>query len=316
LVDRLIARHQIGHGREVLIDRTLSWIAMFLRSRNPSDFAGMSRDVFVVYLLAKAFKLLTADRKGEPPGPPTDKRGEHQLDSTLYQVWSHSLPHGTVGGDWLGVGVEGNDSLWVIAADVTGHGYLASILARGLPHLWGMQSIAELRSRACLPHELLDALNDVLEPVLPDAIFVEATLARFTPAGRVVLAGAGFCRVVLRRAVVGRLDLHHIGGPYLGLGSGTRDQLDWAICVGDEMTMASDGLFEQPDGDSAESRLEVSLVQRTAGHLEAGRTLHDAILAVLGEVLGGCHQHDDITVVTIRHSKETSAGGGTDQVSL
>jgi hypothetical protein len=317
LVDRLIARHHLEYGREVLVDRTVHWIAMFLRSRNPSDFAGISRDRFVLYLLAKAFKLLTPGMKDGFSGPRPDGGDERRLDSATYQVSSHSQPQGSVGGgDWLGVAVDGSDNLWVITGDVTGHGYIASIVARGLPHLWGMRRIAELRSQGCLPHELLATLNDVLEPVLPDEIFVEATLARFGPAGQAVLSGAGNCRVALRRSGAGRLDLHHIGGPYLGLGSGNRDSLDWAIRVGDEVTMASDGLFEQPVGGSPESQLEMSLARRAAGHLAAGRTLHEAMLAVLGEVLGGSDQLDDITVVTIRYREQASVGRGADHVSV
>src|SRR6516162_536042 len=63
LVDQLRARHHLGHERELLIERTLHWTAMYLRSREPAEFAGMGRDRFIVSLLARAFRLLT------PPGP-------------------------------------------------------------------------------------------------------------------------------------------------------------------------------------------------------------------------------------------------------
>ena len=156
----------------------------------------------------------------------------------------------------------------------------------------------------------------MLEPVLPEAVFVEAILACFTPAGRAAFSGAGFCRVALRRAGDDWIELHHLGGPYLGLGSGRRDDLDWAIRVGDEVMMASDGLFEQPDSDSPRCQLEASLARRAAAHLAAGRTLHDAILAVLEEVLRGCRQHDDITVLTIRYRHEAPAGRGAEHVPV
>jgi hypothetical protein len=160
------------------------------------------------------------------------------------------------------------------------------------------------------------ALHDVLEPVLPDAVFVEATLARFTPVGRATFSGAGFCRVTLRRSGDERFDIHRIGGPYLGLGSAKRAHLDWAIRVDDEVMMASDGLFEQPDSDSSRCPLEASLARRAAAHLAAGRTLHDAILAVLEGALRGCRQRDDIAVLTIRYLREASAGREAEHVSV
>jgi hypothetical protein len=341
LVDRLRARHHLGHGREILIERALHWTAMYLRSREPSEFAGMGRDRFVLSLLARAFKLLT------PPGPKdgglrprfvalaraiSTRQGwasrtvarchsggrDHaqHFDSSPYDIRSHSRPLESVGGDWSGIGVEGDDSLWVIAADVTGHGYPAYLVADGLPHLWGMRSIAALRAGGCSPQDLLDALSDVLESVLPEDVFVEATLARFTPVGRAALAGAGFCRVALRRAGDDAIELHHLGGLYLGLGSGRRDHVDWAIRGGDEMMMASDGLFEQPVGDPPGGSLEASLARRAAAHLSAGRTLHDAILTVLEEALRGCPQRDDITVLTIRYRQEVPAGLGSEHVPL
>jgi serine phosphatase RsbU (regulator of sigma subunit) len=179
-----------------------------------------------------------------------------------------------------------------------------------------MRSIAELRARGCPPHDLLDALSDVLERVLPDGVFVEATLARFTPVGQAAFSGAGFCRVTLRRSGDDRLDIRRIGGPYLGLGSAGRDLLEWVIRVDDEVMLASDGLFEQADGDSLRCPLEASLARRAAAHLAAGRTLHDAILAVLEGALQGCRQHDDITVLTIHYRQEVSAGRGAEHVPV
>jgi hypothetical protein len=341
LVDRLRARHHLNFERELLIERTLHWTAMYLRSREPAEFATMGRDRLVVCLLAKAFKLLTpVAREHERLWPrlvgfasaiPRRQRRasravarcrnagrDHARDITFsaYDIRCHSRPLESVGGDWSGIAAAGDDSLWVIATDVTGHGFPAYLVADGLPHLWGMRRIAELRARGCPPNELLDALSDVLEPVLPEEVFVEATLARFMPAGGAAFSGAGFCRMALRRSGDDRIDLRRIGGPYLGLGSGQRDHPDLAMHVGDQVLMASDGLFEQPDTDSSRCPLEVSLARRATAHLAAGRTLHDAILAVLEETLRGCQQQDDITVVTIGYRQEVPAGRGTEYVSV
>jgi hypothetical protein len=317
LVDRLAARRHLGHEREILVERALHWTAMYLRSREPAEFAGMGRNRFVADLLVRAYKLLTP-LCPESAARARHNRGDraHHLGPSPYDIRSYSRPLDSVGGDWSGVTAEGDDSVWVLTADVTGHGLPAYLVADGLPHLSGMRSIAELRARGCPPHDLLDALSDVLERVLPDAVFVEATLARFTPVGQAAFSGAGFCRVTLRHSGDDRLEIHRIGGPYLGLGSARRDHLEWAIRVDDEVMLASDGLFEQADGVSPRCPLEASLARRAAAHLAAGRTLHDAILAVLEGVLQGCRQHDDITVLTIRYRQEVSAGRGAEHVPV
>jgi hypothetical protein len=266
LVDRLKARHHLGLDREILIERTLHWTAMYLRSREPEAFAEMGRERFLVSLLAKAFKLLTPplpEAKGFSFARAVPKgRDQVHIAPAPYDLRSHSRPLEAVGGDWSGIEVDGDNNVWVIAADVTGHGLPAYLVADGLPHLWGMRRIGELRARGCPPGELLNVLSDVLEPVLPEAVFVEATLARLTSAGLAAFSSAGFCRLTVRRTGEDRLDLQRVGGPYLGLGSGQRDQLDWTIGAGDEVMMASDGLFEQPDSDSPRCQLEASLARR------------------------------------------------------
>jgi serine phosphatase RsbU (regulator of sigma subunit) len=294
-----------------------------------------------VSLLAKAFKLLTPRRPengGLWPGlvalartipgrrgraSRTVARGRHAgrdhahpITSSPYDIRSHSRPLDSVGGDWSGLVVEGDASLWAIVADVTGHGFPAYLVADGLPHLWGMRSTAALRARGCTPHELLDALSDVLEPFLPEAVFVEGTLARFTPTGRAAFSGAGFCRMARRRSGEYRIELHHFGGPYPGLGSCRSDHPDWAVGIGGEVMMASDGLFEQPDSDSPQGQLEASLARRAKAHLAAGYTLHEATLAVLEEVLRGGQQRDDLTVLTIGYRQQLSAGRGTEHVPV
>src|SRR5262249_48719725 len=80
---------------------------------------------------------------------------------------------------------------------------------------------------------------------------------------------------------------------------GERDQCSWSLDPGDELLLATDGLFDQPA--SAERRLGKRLAELCRGELGAGRDLHAAVLEVVGRVLGEQAQHDDITVITLRH---------------
>src|SRR5262245_42586397 len=59
LVDRVMAHHHPDVERQVVIDRTLHWIEMYLRSRSPDSYEGMDSRDFLALILASAYKMLT-----------------------------------------------------------------------------------------------------------------------------------------------------------------------------------------------------------------------------------------------------------------
>jgi hypothetical protein len=317
LIDRLFAGDQRAYDRTLLVDRTLRWVEMYLRSRDAREFTEMTREKFLAQLLAAAYKLLTPVSSGKSPAlhqsetqamgtgrplantdPPPGSRPTREINSSLFIVQTHARPLERVGGDWVGLKLEDDGSLWIFMADVTGHGSPAHIIANGLPYLWETRSIAQCRADGRAPGEVLAALGTVLETVLPETVFVEAILVRFSPAGRARASGAGNCRLLLRRSGLERFDFHRLGGSWLGLGLHVHDHGEWELAGGDECLLASDGLYEQRDGEGC--HLERTLDARAGVHLTSGRSLHDAVIATLDEVLAGARQNDDILVVTVR----------------
>src|SRR5262249_32765766 len=154
-------------------------------------------------LLAAAYKMLTpvstsnasplTRNQGEGTGhgrplaksDPTPRANPTRgINSSIFIVRTHALPLERVGGDWVGLKLEDDGSLWIIMADVTGHGSAAHIIASGLPFLWETRAIAHCRATGCAPRDVLAALGAALEAVLPDTVFVEASLVRFSPTGR------------------------------------------------------------------------------------------------------------------------------------
>jgi hypothetical protein len=280
---------------EMLQRRALRWLEMYLRARDPSMYHGLGRQAFVISLMLATFRWL------DPFDPNRSEvlslsQGETDFDN--YDVRSYIRPLDRVGGDWWDHDVEPGRVLWVILGDVTGHGYAAYLLAAGLPHLWRARTITELRARIQEPRELLGALGRELESVLPDDLFVEAVLGRFTTSGEAVLASAGGSRPILRRARADRPEFHSLAGCLLGLELGERDQCSWSLDDGDELLLATDGLFDQPTRD--QERLGKRLAECCRDQLASGRDLHGAVLEVLGQVLEEHAQHDDITVITLR----------------
>jgi serine phosphatase RsbU (regulator of sigma subunit) len=187
--------------------------------------------------------------------------------------------------------------------DVTAHGYASYITACGVSSLWEAQQIAELRVSGRSPREVLAGMSQELEPVLPDEVFVEASLGRFTAAGEALVAGVGVCRVIFRRAGQGHVSLQLIGGHLLGSFWGNdHEQASWGLLADDELTIASDGLYEQPDWDGRQ--LVNRLVEEISRRLAPGRSVHNAVLELLIEVVKDQPGRDDITVVSVLRSGE------------
>jgi serine phosphatase RsbU (regulator of sigma subunit) len=302
LVDRVIVGYRPNVERNAVIDRTLRWVEMYLRSRPPFFFDGMDTRAFLALILSSAYKMLTPPEL-DGPRELTSMDSEPLQCPNGYQVWRFCLPCEQVGGDWLGVDHASGIDLWALMIDVTGHGYASYITAHGVSQLWQTRSIVELRASGKSPREVLCVMSEELEPVLPDEVFVEATLGRFTAAGQASVAGAGFCRVILRRAGHECANLRRIGGHLLGSFWGNdHDQANWSLLADDELTIASDGLYEQPDVDGRQ--LEDRILEYIALHLAPGRLLHNALVEIVQDVVGTQPGQDDISVLSVLRSSE------------
>jgi hypothetical protein len=295
LIDAVAGR--LGPGVETserLTARALRWLEMYLRSRDPASYKSLRRETFVTSLMLAAYRWLDPTEAGVS-GQTASYPGDPVCE--VYELRSYTSPLDRVGGDWWDHDAGPGSLFWVIVCDVTGHGYPAYLLAAGLPHLWRSSPIAQLRDAACEPRALLGALGRELESVLPDELFVEAALGRFAPSGEAVLAAAGGCCPVLRRSGSDRPEIRSLSGCFLGLEWGDRDQESCTLGDGDELLLATDGLFDQPCGGS--DRLKARLAEWAGERLAAGLGLHDAVIEILSRALKAARQHDDITVVTL-----------------
>ena len=213
-----------------------------------------------------------------------------------YESESYSLPYERVGdswfsGDWFGGHEAADGSLWILVADITGHGYYAYLLASTLPGVW--QRCWE--SAPDTPAELLAAMHDLLEDCLPDGIYVECTLVRLHPDGEIVVAPAGGSRLLLRRGRQETPLLLKMRGAWLGLiRPSPDDQQTWTLEAGDELLLATDGLFDQLYEHSP-----IDVVQRL-GRLADGASLFERVRVLLQQALEHTEQKDDITMVLVR----------------
>jgi hypothetical protein len=301
LMGQLIVRHHLAHDREQLTLHALHSAETYLRTRDPVEFDGASPRALQAAVMIHVAK--TAAQPLATQGAPTPQT-EPLPECPAYSSQALFLPYERVGdcwfgGDWLGGATDDDGALWVILADVTGHGYQAYLLASSLPLVWRM--CWDAVPKGCRqPVILLDDLHHELEDVLPEGIFVEAVLARLGTDGAVTVAPAGGIRIWLRHQGDTQARLHSLRGAWLGLMPPlAKEQRQWMLRAGEELLLASDGLFDQlaqPDSDLN------WLPSAPTGR----RPLFEAVRRQLTEQLRDRPQRDDITLVVLQRR---SAGG-------
>jgi hypothetical protein len=303
LTEEIVRQHQMPQDPDQLTSRALHSAEMFLRTRKPAEFEGMSRRAFegtVLFFFAKVLSRPSGGESGQGPEP------EPLPDCPAYQGQALFLPYERVGGqcfggDWFGGSTAADGALWVMVADVTGHGYYAYLLASNLPSLWRM-CWDELPPAGGNPTDLLGAMHGALEACLPEGTFVEATLARLRPGGEATVAPAGGSRLLLRGKGQGRINLCTVRGTWLGLcAPEPQDQQTWSLDVGDELVMASDGLFDQVQA----WRPAADFVANLDACGDGSVCLFDVVRQVLHQAVQACAQVDDITVVALQRRERT-----------
>ena len=296
LMGQLISRHRMAHQRERLTLYALHLAETWLRTRRAGDFAAMSWAAFRSAALLQVAKLASQPFGGaaQSGGGPRPLPECPAYDSQTFFRPHQRLGELGFGGDWFG-GLHADDgSLWVIVADITGHGYHAYLLASGLPDVWE-RSWHALRARRAQPAELLATMHELLHDCLPDGVYAECVLVRLGPEGEATVAPAGGARLLLRRRGTPRPDLHKLRGTWLGLHAPSADdQRYWRLEDGDELLLGSDGLFDQLSDEGGDRVVEL------LGHLPHTATLFEPVRRLVEEALARGPQKDDITLVLLR----------------
>jgi phosphoserine phosphatase RsbU/P len=299
LMQELQIRHQWPDRIERLTRHALHAVETSLRTRSAGDFRSMGITAF------RGTILFQVARQVVQPLGAQGKVGvitpDPIPDTDVYSFQTVFLPSEKIGafwfgGDWYGGRREDDGTLWLIVADITGHGYAAYLLANALPAVW-RRYWTERRFIAREPADVLAAMHDLLLDCLPEDVYVECTLLRLDPDGRVTVGPAGGSRLLLHQGGRGRVELLKLRGLWLGYERpSTQDQHTCVLEVGDELLLGTDGVFDQlidyngPGGD---------LGRLIAESLDRGSLL-DAVQNVLRRALREQPQKDDITFVTVR----------------
>lgn len=299
LMEELRARYRLDHKGEILTRNALAAAETYLRTRPDASFAALTWPTFRAAVLLHLAKLASQPH-GQQPGErttPTALPLSLRFESRVVFLPYERVGDFWFGGDWF-VGKESADgSLWILLADITGHGYHAYLLASALPGVW--QRCWETTPSA--PAELLAKMHDLLEDCLPEGIYVECTLVCLRSDGHVVVSPAGGSRLLVGRGPHEKPMLLKLRGGWLGLiRPSLAEQQTWTLPEDGELLLATDGLFDQLQ-EYSPADLSESL-----GRSDNGEDLFERVNALLQQALKQTTQQDDITMVRVRRR----AGGG------
>jgi hypothetical protein len=306
LMAQFIRRHGLDNECDLLTVHALHAAENHVRGQGPASFADMTwaafRGAVLLHVARIAFQPYGAQADlpdGRSAGPPPLPESPLYASRTFFRPYERLGAH-WFGGDWFAGHLTPDGAFWVLLADITGHGYFAYLLACGLPDVW--ERCWRAQPPAPQPAEVLLVMHHLLADCLPDGIFLECVLARLGPDGSVTVAPAGGMQLLLRRNGACRAEVQKLRGMWLGLGPpSVEDQRRWRLGQGDELLLATDGVFDQlsDDGEAEALTLPVG----------PGTTLFDVVHERLREALAQGPQRDDMTMVLLRRRARAEGEG-------
>ena len=211
-----------------------------------------------------------------------------------WRVDAYYKPAREVGGDFYDFLELETGEVAVVIGDVTDKGVPAAMVmaaARSVLRASG--------SRIVSPGEVLERVNDLLVPDIPERMFVTCLYAVVNPTtGNIRFANAGH-NLPFARTAEGARELRATGMP-LGLLPGMRyEEVEATLAPGETLLLYSDGITEAHDPER-----EMYGTDRLAEHVAGDvADLIDGVLSSLQTFTGGgWEQEDDITLVTLRRT--------------
>lgn len=243
-----------------------------------------------------------------------------------WDVAAHYQPAREVGGDFYDFFDLPDGRLGIVVGDVTDKGVPAALVMATTRSVLRATALSpaspneapergtnwQLRhgirqSRLASPGEVLERVNDVLYPDIPQNMFVTCLYAILDPrTGRLRYANAGHDLPYLRREgrPGGAEELRATGMP-LGLMPGMAyEEKEALLGPGDSVLFYSDGLVEAHDPQR--EMFGFPRLQGFVGAHPGGAGMVEFLLDELDRFVGaGWDQEDDITLVTLQRSEAT-----------
>jgi serine phosphatase RsbU (regulator of sigma subunit) len=212
-----------------------------------------------------------------------------------WEVGAYYQPAREVGGDFYDFFYFGDGRLGLFIGDVTDKGVPAAMVMTTTISL--LRAVARQVSS---PGEILRRVNDLLEPDIPDRMFVTCLCAILDPAtGTLMFANAGHSLPV-KRTDHGVVELRATGIPLGLMPDMEYEELEADIAPGECLIFYSDGLIEahNPDREMFGSERLFTMLD---GDVKDSQSLINCLLSELKAFTGvDWEQEDDVTLVGLR----------------
>ncbi|MCI0693297.1 serine/threonine-protein phosphatase [candidate division KSB1 bacterium] len=245
-------------------------------------------------------ELKVAHRIQESLLPPRERK----MDG--WHLFGTVRPASTVAGDYFDYIELPNGRLGVLVADASGHGVAAGLLMAMLK-----SQLLNLAAGDEDPQALFQRLNRSVRRLAPKHTFVTAAFVilpttNFTVSrqNQVEIVTVGHPPVLLHRAATKAVEEIRTPAPALGLNENLAvDSVKCVAEIGDLLLLYTDGLFEQFNAKSTEWGLENLKVVLLKHAPLSPPQLCEAVFQDGATHRGNQPQHDDITLVAIRHDR-------------
>jgi DNA-directed RNA polymerase specialized sigma24 family protein len=308
LIDRVVRRLNLPDDPRRSIDAMLRSIEMHLVSQAPHVFNGASETFFQAFVLWYCRRVLVepaSHKRGVSGKATTGSKalsqkplGEQSEGAFKIRWFVQQLDR--VGGDrWDHQRLDNGRQL-VFVTDVTGHSLPAHVIAEGVSDLWKMCVDGRSGKDLHLP-ELFKAMNDELHEVLPEDVFIEATLAQVdSRLGSGTVCGAGYLMAAVKASTI---DPFLVGGPYLGVQpqqTSAWDEKTLEFPRSAELLMATDGLWDQFIDAEKNRRFRqgIALAVERVGEI---KSFFEAVHTSWQNARRDVGQHDDVCMVTVQN---------------
>ncbi len=228
-----------------------------------------------------------------------------------WQVEAYYRPARAVGGDFYDFIELGDGRLGIVVGDVTDKGVPAAMVMAATRSL--LRAAAQRLSE---PSQVLERVNQLLFPDIPDRMFVTCLYGVLDPAtGRLRFANAGHNLPFLRSAD-GAVEIRARGMPLGLMPEMSYEEAEVQLAPGQQLLLHSDGIAEAHGANR--EMFGFPRFQALVGADAGGPGLIGRVLAAFEAFTGpGWEQEDDITLVTLQWEANADAStANTAQVTM
>ncbi len=216
-----------------------------------------------------------------------------------FELAASYLPLEDVGGDWYFAEVRSSGKLSLQIADITGHGISAALIG-------SMTRLAMVAADTDAPHELLERMNSLMTPQMPEGRFVTMAGCLYNPdTGLLECARAGHPPPLVLHRDTGMVEELKPLGYALGFfDTGTYASSQSNLNQGDVLVLLTDGVSEGMNRADEQFGLHrvAEVLMSTSLELSAENILRE-ILKAFHRFTDGRQLKDDVTVLVLKRTK-------------